>query len=413
MSKPVIWYLHHYAGAPSLGMSYRPYYLSKEFDRQGYQSYVIGASFHHLLRKPIEIKEPVKQANIDDQAYIFLKTPHYTGNIKRVLNILSYSWNVWRHRKKLIDITRKPSVIIVSSSHPFHYFSARSIAKKYNAKLIFEVRDLWPLSFIELLGFSARHPLVLIMNYIERSAYRQADYVVSLLPHAFSYMHERGLGDERFVYISNGAATDEFFESPQPTTAEFEQRIAQKKQQGQFIIGYVGAHGVPNSMDDLLHALILLKQQGINNIHVILIGDGCQKNTLRAMVNEHQLDSVTFCDPVPKKQIPSVLAHMDAVYLGWKNKSIYHYGVSPNKLFDYMLSGKPILQAFTGPKDIVQETQSGITVSAEDPEAIADGLKRMASMSPEELNLMGKNGRDAVLSRYTYAYLGKKYTELF
>ena len=78
-----------------------------------------------------------------------------------------------------------------------------------------------------------------------------------------------------------------------------------------------------------------------------------------------------------------------------------------------MLSGKPILQAFTGPKDIVQETQSGITVEAENPEAIAQGLKKMASMSKDELNRMGMNGKDAVLSRYTYASLGKKYTQLF
>ena len=316
MPKPVIWYLHHYAGAPSLGMSYRPYYLSKEFDRQGYQTHVIGSGFHHLLNKPINITEPVKQTIIDGQAYIFLKTPHYTRNVKRVLNILSYAWKVWRYRKKLLEITGIPSVIIVSSSHPFHYFSARAIAKKYKAKLIFEVRDLWPLSFIELLGFSPRHPLVLLMNYIERSAYRQADYVVSLLPHAFPYMSERGLRKDRFVYISNGAATDELFESPQTTPIEYEQLIALKKQQGQFIIGYVGAHGVPNSMDDLLRALILLKQQDINNIHVILIGDGCQKNTLRLMAEAHQLDSVTFCEPVPKRQILSILGLMDAVYLG-------------------------------------------------------------------------------------------------
>lgn len=413
MSKPVIWYLHHYAGAPSLGMSYRPYYLSKEFNRQGYQTHVIGSAFHHLLNTPIDITEPVKQIIIDGQAYIFLKTPHYTGNIKRLLNMVSYAWKVWRYQKKLIEITGVPSVIIVSSSHPFHYFSARSIAKKYQAKLIFEVRDLWPLSFIELLGFSPRHPLVLFMNYIERSAYSQADYVVSLLPHAFGYMHERGLSEDRFVYISNGAATDDLFESPETTPIEYERLITQKKQQGQFIVGYLGAHGAPNSMVDLIRALMLLKQQDNNNIHVILIGHGCQKNTLRLMAEAHQLDSVTFCDPVPKKQILSILALMDVVYLGWKNRPIYHYGVSPNKLFDYMLAGKPILHAFTGPNDIVQETQSGITVEAENPAAIANGLTRMASMSQDELNQMGQNGKDAVLSRYTYAYLGKKYATLF
>jgi glycosyltransferase involved in cell wall biosynthesis len=411
--KPVIWYLHHYAGAPSLGMSYRPYYLSKEFNRQGYQSYIIGSGYHHLLNKQLNIVDPVELTMIDEQSYIFLKTPHYIGNVKRILNILSYSWKLWRYRKKLIEITGIPSVIIVSSSHPFHYFSARYIARKYNAKLIFEVRDLWPLSFIDLLDFSPRHPLVLLMNCIERAAYRQADYVVSLLPHAFPYMNERGLTQDRFVYISNGSDTDDQVESLQKAPIQYEQLIAQKRQKGQFIIGYVGAHGIPNSMIDLIRALIILKQQGIHHIHVIMIGDGCQKNSLRTLAEAHQLDSVTFCEPVPKNQIAPILELMDAVYLGWKNKPIYNYGVSPNKLFDYMLSGKPILHAFTNPRDIVQETQSGITVEAENPEAITEGLKRLASMPKNELIAMGKNGKKAVLSQFTYAYLGKKYVALF
>lgn len=413
MPEPVIWYLHHTAGSPSLGMSYRPYYLSKEFNQHGYRSYVIGANFHHLLHKPIEQKQIVKQEKIDGQDYIFLKTLPYSGNFKRFLNMLSYSWKIWRYQKKLIQITGAPSVIIVSSSHLFHYFSARSIAKKYNAKLIFEVRDLWPLSFIDLLSYSPWHPMVLFMGLIERKAYKNADYVVSLLPYAFSYMSQRGLTQDRFISISNGVAVNEVLEEKQPLLAAYEEQIHSKKQNGQFIIGYVGAHGVPNSLDDLLQALIVLKRENIKNIHVILVGNGAQKKELIQLAEDNHLESITFLDPIPKKQIPSFLHLMDAVYLGWKNRSIYQYGISPNKLFDYMLSGKPILHAFSGENDIVEQTKTGFTVEAENPISIAKGIQQMMNTTKAELDEMGRHGREAALANFSYEYLAKNYMQLF
>ena len=182
----------------------------------------------------------------------------------------------------------------------------------------------------------------------------------------------------------------------------------------QFIIGYVGAHGIPNSLNDLLEALIILKKEGIRSIHVVSVGNGCQKKKLLQMAKENELDSITFLAPIPKNQVLSLLDQVDAVYLGWKNRPIYRHGVSPNKIFDYMLSGKPILQAFSGAHDLVEQTQSGITVEAENPMAIAQGIKRMATLlTKDELTAMGRNGKETVLSQYTYDHLAKKYMTLF
>jgi glycosyltransferase involved in cell wall biosynthesis len=413
-TNPVIWYLHPYAGAPSLGMSYRPYYLCREFNRHHCKAYIIGASFHHLLTTSIDVEKRCKHETIDSQAYCFVKTPAYKGNLKRILNMLSYAWNIWRCRKEIIAVTGSPTVIIVSSPHMFHYFAARSIAKKYNAKLIFEVRDLWPLSLIELMNLSMRHPFVWVSDKIERFVYKDAHYVVSLLPEAFRYMSQRGLSQERFVHISNGAGTTELLDENQIISKDYKQLIETKKQQGQFIIGYVGAHGIPNSLNDLLEALIILKKEGIRSIHVVSVGNGCQKKKLLQMAKENELDSITFLAPIPKNQVLSLLDQVDAVYLGWKNRPIYRHGVSPNKIFDYMLSGKPILQAFSGAHDLVEQTQSGITVEAENPMAIAKGIKRMAtSLTKDELTAMGQKGKETVLSHYTYDHLAKKYMTLF
>jgi hypothetical protein len=410
-----IWYMHHYAGSPSLGMAFRPYYLSREFDNNGYKSYIIGSSFHHLLHSKMEQKDQLSHRVIDDQNFIFLKTPFYYGNgIKRLINMFTYAWKVWRYQKKLIKITGVPSVIIASSAHPFHYIPAYWMAKKYNAKIIFEVRDLWPKSLTELLNISSYHPIILLLKWIEKTAYKKSDYVVSLLPNAKAYMTQNGLKPERFVYISNGVAAEDIVTNQQAIPEHVEQIIIEKRKQGFFLIGYTGAHGEPNAMDDLLYALTLLKKENYNKVHFILVGTGNLKEELKKYSLKNDLGSlITFLDALPKNQVLSFLEQMDATYIGWKNKSIYQYGISPNKIFDYMIAAKPILHAFSSSNDIVNQTQSGLSVEAENHKDIAKGIKTLVNKPNVELQAMGLRGKEAVLSSFTYKYLAKKYMDLF
>ena len=189
-----IWYCHHYAGSPSMGMSYRPYYLTKEFIQAGHNAYVISASYHHLLQKPKLQSKPVVMDMVDEVSFITLKVRKYLGNgLPRLLNMLGYARGFKRHFKKIEKITGKPDVIIVSSSHPFHFPTLKKIAKRYDAKIIFEVRDLWPLSLLELLKISKSHPMIKWLSRIERQAYQGSDAVVSLLKQSLPYMHSKGL----------------------------------------------------------------------------------------------------------------------------------------------------------------------------------------------------------------------------
>ena len=415
MHPRIIWYMHHYAGSPSLGMAFRPYYLSREFEKQGYKSYIIGSSFHHLLHSKIQQNNPINHQIVDDQDFIFLKTPSYFGNgIGRFINMFSYSWKIWRHHKKLIKITGIPSAIIVSSAHLFHYLPALRIAKKYNIKIIFEVRDLWPTSLIELLNISSYNPIILLLKWIEKTAYQNSDYVVSLLPNALSYMTLNGLKPERFVYISNGVAAEELVNDKQALPENIEHFIVDKRKQGIFLIGYTGAHGEPNALDDLLNALVLLKKENYLKVHFLLVGNGNQKEELKQFTQKNDLVSlITFLDALPKNQVLTFLEQMDAVYLGWKNKPFYCYGISPNKMFDYMIAAKPILHAFGAAMDIVKQTESGLSVEAENYGQIAEGIKKMVDKPNNELQAMGMRGKEAVLTDFTYECLAKKYITLF
>src|SRR3989338_162760 len=160
----VIWYCHPYAGAPSIGMSYRPYYFCKLFNQNGLSAHVITASFHHMLVKKFPQSEQIEQRLVEDVSYITVKTPEYEGNSwKRLLNMFTYAWRIYRNESSIMEITGKPDVIIVSSSHPLHFPFLKRIAAKYNAKLVFEVRDIWPLSLQKILKIPAWHPFIMLL----------------------------------------------------------------------------------------------------------------------------------------------------------------------------------------------------------------------------------------------------------
>ena len=155
--------INHYAGSPKYGMEYRPYYLAKEWIKLGHHVKIVAASESHLRQaKPLTQKK-ITHENIEGIGYIWLKTPSYQGNgIKRVLNMLSFGKSLFFSYPYFLS-GFSPDLVIDSSPHPFIIRGAKRIADQYNAKLIFEVRDLWPLSLMELGNINPLHPFILFM----------------------------------------------------------------------------------------------------------------------------------------------------------------------------------------------------------------------------------------------------------
>ena len=407
--KKNIWYLHHYAGAPGIGMSYRPYFISYHLKHLGFNPSIIAASFHHLLTRCSHQIDTVKQELIEDIPYIWLKTNSYHGNrFGRLRNMFTYTWRLKTQYKKIVSSCGKPDIIIVSSSHPFHYLIASKIAKKYDAKLIFEVRDVWPLTLIELLDLNPKHPLLMLMSYIERRAYKEADYVVSLLPNAFEYMHKFALTKDRFIYIPNGITIQENNEESL-LPSELQQKIIQLRKKNKFIIVYTGAHGIPNALDQLIEALTLLNDN--TDIHAILVGKGNEKENLQ--LKAKHLSNVSFFDPIDKLAIPTLLKQCDACFIGWQNKNLYQYGISANKIFDYMLAAKPIIQAVNTKNDPVALADCGLITSPENPPQLVKAILKMIAMEKSTLQEMGERGREYVKQYHDYQILAEKYVELF
>ncbi len=408
MADKVIWYCHHYAGAPSKGMSYRPYYLTKEFSRAGYRAFIIGASNHHLLHSAFEQQQPVELRQVDDVNFVTLKTPAYRGNgLKRILNMLHYAFRFRKNHKEIVDITGKPDMIIVSSAHPFHYRALEKLSRKYKAKLVFEVRDLWPLSLIEIMNLKKWHPLVLWLSSIEKRAYRRSDYVVSVLEKALDYMKLHGLSDEKkFRYIPNGVSAEDF-QATEPLDKKIAETIGKLKE-NKFLVGYAGAMGKPNALIYLIKAMELLQEKR-PDIHCVMVGEGSLKTDLLKYIEDKQLQNVTIFDRIPKKQVPEFLKMMDVLYLGWNHTATaYQYGVSPNKIFDYLMSAVPVIESGGTEDSLIRRQGCGISVAAESPVEIAGAIEDMMDKTPFELNEFQEKAR-SIINHFDYRALSKKY----
>lgn len=405
-----ILYLNHYAGAPTYGMEYRPYYLAREWVRLGHRVNILGADFSHVrARQPQRpTGAPVRWSEgIDGIDYEWYSTPSYSGNgVARVRNIATFLGRVTLDARRLVRECQ-PDMVIASSTYPMDIWVAKRLARAANAKLVFEVHDLWPLSPIEIGGMSTSHPFIRLCQAAENSAYRDADLVISMLPNVADYAKSKGLPLERLAIVPNGISLDDWDDSNTPLLrADVQQAFNLAHAAGDLVIVYAGSHGLPNALDNLLDAASLLRGE---TFRFILIGDGHERERLLARVRNEDLTQVHMFTPIPKAQMKPLLASSDMAYLGAPRHKIYRFGVSPNKMIDYMIGQVPILYAIEAGNDPVSEAGCGISVAAEDPIALAGAIKKIAKLSSEERKAMGEKGRRFAMTHHTYGTLARSF----
>lgn len=404
-----ILYINHYAGSIYHGMEYRPYYLAREWVRAGHKVTIVASNLSHIRNKNIVMadNEDYVRENIDGIEYIWCKTTPYGENgLKRVINIFSFLKKVKRLKSEFVQ-QFKPNLVIASSTYPFDTLIANSIAKASGAKFVYEVHDLWPLTPMEVGGMSRWHPFIMAMQWAENFGYKHADKVVSLLPKAKEYMQLHGMQADKFIYISNGVAVDDWLNSQQELPVEHLGLFLQLKEQGKFVLAYAGGMGDANALDYLLDACKSIDDR----VALLLVGDGPNKARLITRVEQEELSNVYFMPAIGKMQIPAFLTACDALYIGWNNLPIYRFGICPNKLFDYMLSAKPIIHSVTAGNDLVAEARCGYSVAAEDVTAIANAINFLSQLSESERDELGANGKEYVMQEHDYTILAQRFID--
>lgn len=397
--------INHYSGSSELGMGYRHYYLARELQALGHDVRIVASRFSHLrLRQP---QFPAKTwTDHGGVPHLWLAGCSYRGNgIQRVLNMMGFAASLWRNAP-LIARQHRPDVVLASSPHPFSAYGAARLARLANANFIFEIRDLWPLSLTELGAISPRHPLMRMFDHAEAYGCRHANKVISLLPCVDEYMQQRGVARDKWVSIPNGILPDEWQASASGMPDQGLELLAMLRAQGKFIVGYAGAHGVPNALDTFLDAARLLDGE---KVAIVLVGDGSEKASLQQRARAEAINNIHFLDQVKKDQIPAILQWFDVAYIGWHRHPVYRFGIAPNKLMDYMMAARPVLHAVEAGNDAVAEAGCGLSVSPGDPHAVAQGIRQFLSLSPEERKAMGQRGREFVLKNHTYPMLAQRF----
>ncbi|WP_297888152.1 glycosyltransferase family 4 protein [Sulfurihydrogenibium sp.] len=398
MVKKNIWIINEYAGSPYHGMGVRHYYLGKELLKFGYNVTIITASYSHLFKNPPKVKDRFELEKIDGIDYLWIKVPQYkkSWDKKRLVKWFLFTYFLF---KLPLSKLSKPDYIIISTNETLPVLPAYKLAKKHNSKLIFEVRDIWPLSIIELGNYSPKHPFIKLLKYFEDMAIKKSDLIVSVLPNYGEYLKDNGYKDKNFIYIPNGVDLEDM-ERTEPLNEDIKKQIPMDK----FKVAYTGTVGIANALEYLVEAGKILKDY--KDILILIVGEGGEKEKLQKMAEGY--DNIKFLPAIPKRQVQSLLSLVDACYIGWRNKNIYKYGVSANKIFDYMYAGKPIIHAINTKNDIVTMANCGMSVEAENPKAIAEAILKLYNMSQGERKKLGENGKKYVIENHSYEKLAKK-----
>jgi len=400
-------FLAHFAGSPNHGMVLGHYYLAREWVKIGHNVTIIAASFAHTrFVQPEVAKRKICEEYIDGIRYIWIPCPVYDGSSRfgRVRNIISFVFKTWFFQLPL----EKIDLVITSSHHPFAIFPARKIAQTWKTKLVFEVRDLWPLTLIEIGGMNRTHPFIRAMQWAEDFAYRQADYVVSVLSNAKEYMTQHGMQENKFLYVPNGAAVENLQEQETLPAAHI-QSIEEVRKRGGFLIGFAGRIVEAYCLDVLIDALKLINQL---DIYFFFIGDGYRKEIIRMKCSEMGLaNQVFFLDSVAQCQVTDFLSRMDACYLGVHKKPMFRFGISPTKLNDYLLAAKPVIFVTDAADEAIEHSGAVIICRSGSSEEIKEAILALYSMPLSRRQEMGEKGRKWVCRERDYRILAKRFLE--
>jgi len=397
--------IDHYAGSPEMGMEYRPYYFAKEWIKRGHTVTIVAADYSHLRSRQPEVSRDLQKENIDGVNYMWIKTIKYNSSgIKRILNILIFTAKLIIKSRKIAKIS-EPEIVVASSTYPLDIYPADRIARLRKARLVYEVHDLWPLSPVELGGYSKYHPFIIVMQLAENYAYKHCYKVISVLPLAKQHMIEHGLPDEKFYHVPNGIILRDW-ENPKGLPENHKMLIDKLKNEGRFLVGYSGAHGVANSLGTIIDAVADLLD---HNIALVLIGKGEAKKELITYVEKRKFKNIYFLDPIDKFAIPSFLMTLDILIISLKKAPLFRFGISPNKIFDYMMAAKPIIQAIEAGNNIVSEAECGFCVDPDSSEAIGAAILKLQSMSEDERRKLGENGYAFVNKYHTYNVLAENF----
>lgn len=393
-----LWLISKYASIPKFGTGARLFYLANEFNKLGHPSTLITSDSNHLAKFP-DTKDVYNKESVDVTPVVWIKTKKYqkTASIGRILSWLDFEWKLFAMPLKSLQ---KPDAVIISSLSIFTIVYGFYLKKKYGAILVFEIRDIWPLTMTEEGGFGRYHPLVLFIGLIEKFGYKNSDLVVGTMPRLDLHV-KKVLGYDRPFFCSPlGFHSENYLEEKNPENP-FEKEFPKNKT----IIGYAGSMGITNALEAFVECIRRLDHR--TDIHFMLLGSGDLKTQMEADLKD--CSNVSFLSRVSQDKVKLFLTHCDILYLSTQDSEVWEYGQSMNKVVEYMLAGKPIIARYSGYPSMIDEANCGLFVKSNDAKDIQNSIEKLTNLSIEERTKLGLNGKKWVLENRPYSKLAANY----
>lgn len=355
-------------------------------------NYPRGEIFEEYRGKKI-VKETIDGIDIVRTGIYATKSKDF---VKRLRNYLSFTWSSVFSGAKHIE---KQDVIITESPPLFLGWSGYVLSKMKKAKFIFNVSDLWPESAVKL-GVLNNKAMIRASTWLEEFCYRKAAAVTGQTKGIVDNIVSRGFDKNKVHIITNGVDT-EFFRK-ENRSEDFRKNIGVRDK---FAVVYAGIHGIAQGLEVLVDAAELIKDE--KEIQIVFIGEGPEKPMLIDRVREKKLENVTFLPMQDKKDMPKIIASMDATVVPLKKLDIFK-GALPSKMFENLASEIPIVLAVEGEaEDLINDAKAGIVVEPENSKEIAKAILKLYKDS-ELREEYGKNGRRYVIDNFSREAIARK-----
>ena len=412
--KKRIWILNHYAGNMFFDFGGRHYAFAKYLRREGYEPVVFCSNTKHGKPECFFQTEKLWEAHLAEEIdvpFVFVKARTYVGNGKqRFLNMVDFYRNVRKAAKEYAQVHGRPDVIYASSVHPLTLVAGIQLAKHYSVPCVCEIRDLWPFCIVEYAPTLGNDSLLIRLLYQgEKWIYQRADALIFTWEGAYDYILDKGWNQAiprtKCTMINNGVDMESFQENLQTYTIQDSDLINQDA----FNVVYTGTIRHVNNLGLLLDVAKIMQEM---NIRFLVWGDGDEMDSLKQRTERENIHNVIFKGRVKKEYIPYITSHADLNIAHNSPGPRFRYGISFNKIFDYLAAGKPVMLDFPCKYNPIENWNAGITVDTPTPEEIARAILKIMNMSPDEYRRLCQNAKKAA-QHYDYAALVKDLEHVF
>lgn len=396
-------YFHQHFTTPKGASGTRSYEFARRLIARGHEvTMVCGSYGTGNTGLSGEFRKGRRSGTVDGIRVIELHLPYSNAD-----SFLKRSFTFLKFAARSVGIALSESYdLLFATSTPLTAAIPGIVARPIRRKpFVFEVRDLWP-ELPREMGVITNPVILWSLGVLERMGYRMADHVIGLAPGIVEGIKARSPAGRATSLIPNGCDLTVF------VPAEAAERSIPGVEADDFVAVFTGAHGLANGLHAVLDAAAELRKRNQEHVKFVFIGDGMQKQELRERAAREELSNCVFLDPVPKGELAKLMQSADLGLMILANVEAFYFGTSPNKFFDYIAGGMPVLCNYPGwVSEMLVEWGAGVAVPPDDPAAFADALTDLAA-KPESLAQMGRRARELAARQFDREKLADQFVDV-